>query len=146
MPAGTGTGMEHRQEDGIACCTTPKRAHVGRARCTTGAHFRQICQLTLFGAWRVRLGLCVASQHSTVPVLKIRRETTTRTFANRWKERVHAVHAVHAGCPSMVARDYAAAWLVPDMPLSRAAARAHAIQKNTDYHKSTLRELPWTSR
>ena len=100
----------------------------------------------MFGAWRVRLGLCVASQHSTVPVLKIRRETTTRTFANRWKERVHAVHAVHAGCPSMVARDYAAAWLVPDMPLSRAVARAHAIQNNTDYHESTLREPRWTPR
>ena len=94
----------------------------------------------MFGAWRARFGLCVASQHSTVPVLKIRRETTTRTFANRWKERVHDVHAVHEGCPSMVARDYAAAWLVPDMPLSRVAARAHAIKKNTDYHESTLRE------
>ena len=100
----------------------------------------------VWGFRRVRLGLCIASQHSTVPVLNIRRETTTRTFANRWKERVHAVHAVHAGCPSMVARDYAAAWLVPDMPLSRAVARAHAIQKNTDYHESTLREPRWTPR
>ena len=42
VPAGTGTGMEHRREDGIACCTTPKRAHVGRARFTTDAHLQQI--------------------------------------------------------------------------------------------------------
>jgi len=100
----------------------------------------------MFGAWRARFGLCVASQHSSVPVRKIRRKTTPRTFANRWKERVQTVHAVHAGCPSMVARDYVAEWQVPDMSLSRAAARAHAIQKNTDYHESTLREPRWTPR
>ena len=59
MPAGTGTGMEHGQEDGIACCTTPKRAHVGRARFTTDAHLRLG---TMWQSGKSLTCLCLAQQ------------------------------------------------------------------------------------